>query len=143
MRVVIPISIILGIIWNVVAVKLMGGRLPDAFSPGLLLAGAFAGVAAGRFTIWSRQRRGGKESVPYGIANYYVGIFVYWAAFVVIERVIICIEHGGWTDFDLRDHIKLILIFLFYGTVWFGVILIPFCFLSRFLLWKIYTRNAT
>jgi hypothetical protein len=142
MRIVIPVSIVLGIVWNVVAVCLTGGRLLDAFTPGWLLAGAFAGVAAGVFTIWSRRRRDGKESFFYGIANYYLGIFVYWVSFVVIQRAIMCVQHGGWTDFDLHDHLGLILIFLVYGTVWFGIILIPLCFLSRYVLWTIYTRNA-
>jgi hypothetical protein len=142
MRTVIPVSIVLGIVWNVVAVCLMGGRPLDAFAPGWLLAGALAGLAAGVFTIWSRRRRDGRESFLYGIANYYLGIFVYWASFVVIQRAIMCVQHGGWTDFDLHDHLNLILIFLLYGTVWFGVILIPFCFLSRYVLWTIYTRNT-
>ena len=142
MRTVIPVSIALGIVWNVVAVCLMGGSLLDALAPAWLLAGALAGVAAGVFTIWSRRRRDGRESFLYGIANYYLGIFVYWVSFVVIQRAIMCVQHGGWTDFDLHDHLKLILMFLLYGTVWFGVILIPFCFLSRYVLWTIYTRNA-
>jgi hypothetical protein len=142
MRTVISVSIALGIVWNVVAVCLMSGRLLDAFTPGWLLAGALAGVAAGLFTIWSRRRRDGRESFFYGIANYYLGIFVYWASFVVIQRVIMCVQHGGWTDFDLHDHLNLILIFLIHGTVWSGVILIPFCFLSRYVIWTIYTRNA-
>ena len=142
MRTVIAISIALGIVWNVVVVCLMGGRLLDAFAPGWLLAGALAGVAAGMFTIWSRRRRDGRESFLYGIANYYLGIFVYWVSFVVIERAIMCVQHGGWTDFDLHDHLNLIMVFLLYGTVWFGVILIPFCFLSRYVLWTVYTRKA-
>jgi hypothetical protein len=141
MRTIIPVSIGLGIVWNVVAVCLMGGRFVDAFSPGWSLAGAFAGVAAGLFTIWSRHRRAGREGFLYGIATYYLGIFVYWISFVVIQRAIMCVQHGGWTDFDLRDQLKMIFIFLIYGTVWFGVILIPLCFLSRHGLWKIYTRN--
>ena len=116
MRIAIPVSIALGIVWNVVALSLMGGRVVDAFVPSWLLAGAFAGVAAGVFTIWSRRRRDGRESVLYGIANYYVGIFVYWVSFVVIQRAIMCVQHGGWTDFDLRDHLGLIVIFLIYGT---------------------------
>lgn len=142
MRTVIPVSAALGIVWNVVAVCLMGGSVLDALSASWLLAGAFAGVAAGVFTIWSRRRRKGRESVPYGIATYYLGMLVYWASFVVIARAIMCVEAGGWTDFDLHDHLALIGPFLIYGTVWFGVILIPLCFVSRLVLWKVYVRNA-
>ena len=142
MRTVILASIILGTLWNIVAICLMRGKLVDAFSPGWLLAGAIAGVAAGMFTIWSRRRRDGQESFFYGVANYYLGILVYWGSFVVIERIIMCVKHRGWTDFDLRDHLNLILMFLIYGTVWYGVILIPLSFLSRHVLWKIYIRQT-
>ena len=135
-------SIVIGIAWNAVVVFLMGGMAGDAFAPGWLVSGALAGVAVGVFTVWSRTRRDGRESVIDGIAAYYLGMFVYWACFVVVERAILCVQHGGWTDFDLPDHVGLILIFLTYGTVWWGVVLIPLCFLSRLLVWKIYTRSA-
>jgi hypothetical protein len=141
-RTIIPVSVAVGLVWNVIAICLMGGRVSEAFSAGWLLAGALAGVVAGRFTIWSRRRRDGRESVFYGIANYYLGIFVYWASFVVIQRVIMCIQHGGWTDFDLHDHLSLIVVFLVYGTLWFGILLIPLCFLSRYVLWQIYNRKS-
>lgn len=142
LQTVLPISIALGIVWNVIAVCLMGGRLTHALRPVWLLAGALAGVAAGLFTIWSRRRSDGRESLLYGIATYYLGIFVYWLSFVVIQRVILCVQSGGWTDFNLRDHLRLILVFLGYGTAWFGVILIPLSFLSRQVLWKMYSRNT-
>ena len=142
MGTVVLLSIALGIVWNVIAVCLMGDRPFDAFRPSWLLAGAFAGVAAGMFTIWSRRRRNGRESFLYGIATYYLGIFVYWAGFLFIERVIMCVQHGGWTDFDLPDHLRMIVFFLVYGTIWFGIILIPLSFLSRHVIWKIYIRNT-
>ncbi|HUS36180.1 MAG TPA: hypothetical protein VM680_12585 [Verrucomicrobiae bacterium] len=137
----IAVSIALGVAWNVAVVKLMGGRLVEAFAAGWLLAGAIAGVTAGLFTIWSRRKRDGKESFLYGIATYYFAVVVYWISFVLIQRVIMCARHGGWTDFDLRDHLALIGILLFYGTFGFGLVLIPFCFLSRYLVWKIYIRS--
>jgi len=141
MRAVIPVSIALGIIWNVIVVCLMGGTVADAFTLPWLPAGALAGVAGGVFTVWSRRRRDGDESVLYGIATYYLGILVYWGSFVVIERAIMCVEHGGWTGFDLHDHLRLILTFVAYGSVC-GVLLIPLCFLSRYALWEIYIRTA-
>ena len=100
-----------------------------------------AGIAAGKFTIWSRRRSDGRETIGYGIATYYLGIVVYWAGFVVIQRVIMCVQHGGWTDFDLHDHLQLILLFLTYGTFW-GLILIPLCFVMRHFVWWIYVRSA-
>src|SRR5687767_13665997 len=99
MRGVIPASLAVGMVWNVLAVCLMGGRVVGAFKPGWLLAGALAGVAAGLFTVWSRRRTDGSETFLYGLANYYIGIFVYWVAFVLIQRAIMCVQHGGWTDF--------------------------------------------
>ena len=142
MRIVIPVSIALGVIWNVIAVCIMGGRFGDAFTPALLLAGALAGIAAGIFTIWSRERRDGRESFLAGIATYYLGMFAYWIGFVVFERIAMCLRHGGWTDFDLADHLKMIVIFLVYGTILVGVLLIPLTFLTRYVLWTLYTRNA-
>lgn len=44
-------------------------------------------------------------------------MFVYWVSFVLIQRAIMFAQHGGWTDFDLHDHLKMIFIFLIYGTV--------------------------
>jgi len=142
MRTVIPVSIALGIVWDVIAVRLMGGKFVDAFSPAWLVSGALAGISAGLFTIWSRRRREGRESFFHIVATYYLGIFVYWIGIVVIARAILCVQHGGWTDFGLRDHLKMILIFLTYGTYPFGLILIPLSLLSRNVLWKIYTRNV-
>jgi len=143
MRIVILVSLLLGMVWNVIAVCLMGGRLADAFRPSFLLAGALAGVAAGLFTIWSRLRRDGSESVLYGVLTYYLGMFAYWVSIVVIQRVILCVQHGGWTDFDLRDHLSLIVAFLIYGTFYFGSSLIPLSFLTRHVLWKAYTGNGS
>jgi hypothetical protein len=142
MRIVILVSIGFGVIWNVIAVCIMGGRFAEAFAPSLLLAGAFAGIAAGIFTIWSRERREGRETFLDGVATYYLGMFAYWIGFLIFQRIAMCLQHGGWTDFDLADHFKMILIFLIYGTLFVGVLLIPLTFITRYVLWKLYTRNA-
>ena len=142
MRAVIALSILLGLVWNLIAVCLLGGRMTDAFKPSWLLAGAIAGAVAGWFTVWSRQRREGEERILDGFATYYLGIGAYWISFVVIERVVLCVQHGGWTDFNLHNHLSLIGVFLVYGSVWYGIILIPLCFLSRWLIWKVYQRFA-
>jgi hypothetical protein len=139
---VLLFSILLGLAWNVLAVSLLGGGLADSLRPGWLLAGAIAGIVTGRFTVWSRQRRDGDESFLAGIATYYLGIAVYWASFVVIERARLCWRAGGWTDFDLDDHLGLIAVFLLYGTLWYGIVLIPLCFLSARLLWALHRRRA-
>jgi hypothetical protein len=140
MRAVISFSILLGLVWNTMVVRLMGGHLADVFRPSWLLAGAIAGAVAGWFTVWSRKRQGGAESFLYGVATYHLGMLTYWASFVVFERVWMCLQHGAWTDFDLRDHLVLIWLFFFYGTICFGILLIPLSFLSRYFVWRIYRK---
>ena len=48
--------------------------------------------------------------------------------------------HPTWrrTDFDLRDHLSLILIFLGTVTILYGIFLIPLTFLSRYFVWKMH-----
>lgn len=142
MRGVIPLSILLGLVWNAMVVCLMGGKVTEAFRPSWLMAGVLAGIVSGLFTVWSRNRRDGEESIFYGVATFYIGIVTYWASFVVVERTLMCLRHGGWTAFDLRDHLIMIWTFAIYGTLWFGIILIPLGFFSRYLIWKVYLRFA-
>lgn len=140
MRAVIPFSILLGFIWNMIAVLLMGGRAVDSFRWSLLVAGASAGLAAGLFTVWSRRRLQGEEGFFYGLANYYLAIFIYWLSQVVVERAWLCWKAGRWTNYELHDHINLLWVFLIHGTLWFGVILIPLTFLTRHLVWRLYQK---
>jgi hypothetical protein len=140
MRAVIPFSILLGLIWNVLVVSLMGGRLAEALRPSWLVGGAVAGALAGWFTVWSRRRREGGERFLDGLATYYLALVAYWASYVVVERASMCVRHGGWTDFDLRDHLLLIVWFLVYGTLWYGILLIPLTFLTRHVVWGLYRR---
>ncbi len=133
-------SALLGVAWNVVAVKLMQGRLADAFGFSWMAAGVIAGVSAGRLTVWSRARCGGREHLGWGVATYYAGIVAYWAAFVVIERVALVARHGGWTDFDLADHVGMIAPLLLLGTLGYGIVLVPLAFASRALVWRVHER---
>lgn len=142
MRAAVCVSIILGLLWNVIAVSLIGGRLRDALEVGWVAGGALAGLVAGCFTVWSRKRTDGHETFAYGFATYYLGIVTYWASFVLIERVRLCLQHGGWTGFDLRDHLILIYWYLMLGTLPYGLILIPLNFLSRYVVWRVYRRHA-
>lgn len=140
MRLVDAVSLALGIVWNAIAVSLLGGKVADVFRPSWLVAGMVAGVAMGRFTVWSRERRGGAERLLDGIATYYLGIVVYWLVFVVIERASVVWRHGGWTDFNLHDHLVMIVWFLIQGTFPYGIVLIPLAFLSRRFVWSVYER---
>jgi hypothetical protein len=135
------LSVVLGLVWNLIAVVLLGGRSADALRPGWLAAGVVAGLVAGLHTIWSRARRAGGESLGDVLANYGLGIVAYWLAFLVVERVRLCLDHGGWTDFGLGDHLRL-LPWLVYGSVLYGVVLIPLAVLSRILVWKAFARAA-
>lgn len=136
------ISILLGLAWNAIVSALMSGRPQDAFTPSWLAAGAIAGLTCGRYTVRSRLRRDGAESFAHVLATYYLGMVVYWAVFVVVQRVTLCIRARGWTDFDLHDHLVLIWWFFAYGTLKYGILLIPLAFLSRLVIWKVHRASA-
>ncbi len=139
MRVVVPASIALGLAWNLIARFLMGARHPaDLFEISGMLAGALAGMAAGAHTLRTRDRAGAGRRFLDGLATYYLGMVVYWIGFVLIERVRLCVEHGGWTDLGLREHLRLIVSFGLYGTLWYGIALIPLALLSRALLIRLH-----
>jgi hypothetical protein len=139
---VIAVSAFLGMIWNIGAGFLMDRNLLDAFRPSWLIAGLVAGIVAGLFTVWSRLRRRGRESFWLVTCNYYLGIFVYWLVFLVTERVRMCVESGGWTDFDLHDHVKLLAVFALFGTLPHGLFLLPLSFVSRQVVWRVYSDRA-
>ncbi|MGZ8900847.1 MAG: hypothetical protein ACXW3Z_12190 [Limisphaerales bacterium] len=56
MRLVITLSIVLGLLWNFAAVALMGGRLADAFAPAWLLAASSFNCLS-RYIIWHTYLR--------------------------------------------------------------------------------------
>jgi hypothetical protein len=132
---------ILGYLWNAVAMYLMGGGMNEIMRSSFTGAGVIAGIAGAGFTVWSRRKTLGFECLRYVLANYYVGILAYWVSFIVIERVWLCINTGGWTDFDLYDNVILIF-WLLFGSVWYGIFLIPLCYGSRFLVWELYRRSV-
>lgn len=141
MRRALTVSILLGLAWNLVVAFLMGGGWRGGLQLAWVAAGAAAGAAAGGFTVWSRRRAGGAERLLDGVLTYYLGMIVYWAVFVVLERLRLCVVAGQWTDFDLADHLGLIGVFLSFGTFWCGPILIPLCLLSRRLVWRVYATG--
>src|SRR5215471_17239400 len=139
MRVVLPVSIALGLIWNFIARFLMGARRPpDLLDPGWMLAGALAGIAAGAFTLRTREPTGAGRRFLNGLATYYLGMAVYWISFVLIERITLWVQHGRWTNAELHDDLIIIVPFTVYGTLWYGIALIPLAFASRALLIRVY-----
>ena len=142
MRVTITMPLLLGFLWNLIAVCLMGGSLSDAISPQSLAPGAIAGVVAGYFTIWSRKCHDGKERFFDGITTYYLAIIAYWACHVLFEGIAQAGTGHDIRQLAIQDALGLLILFLYEGTVVFGVLLITLCFISRHLLWKIYIRTT-
>ena len=142
MKTTLLASAFTGLAWSLLAVLLMGGTQSDWFRASFLLGGIAAGIAAGFQTARSREKRIGKESIISGLVCYYLAILVFWATWIIVERILMCVDAGGWTDFDLRDHLNMLLIYLIYGTTPpYGLILIPLCFLNRLFIWRIYLGN--
>lgn len=137
----IILSASLGIAWHLIVIALMGGSFREGLVPAFLLAGATAGIVAGWQTINSRRARDGGESFGAVLANYYLAIFFYWLFFVIFARIELCLQQGGWTDFNLDDHLNLIATYLVYGTVIYGICLIPLYRATRGLVWRVHVRS--
>lgn len=132
------LSVACGIAWHMMLIQLMGGSFLDAFS-GRLLPSVAAGLAAGYFTIWSRERRAGREAVLDVIVTYYLAVAVYIllsASFTAIFEI----DHA---------HVGERLVFVFFALGYsafvatvLGVVLIPLCFATRHLLWRLRGADA-
>lgn len=142
MRFVYLASVVLGVIWSAIVLAIMGARGSEWSASTWYLAGAIAGLAAAKFTVWSKIRSDGTERFLDGLATFYVGMFAFWGSYVVIERIAICIQFRGWSDFNLHDHLLLIVWIVVYGTFIWGILLIPLTFLTRWLVWRIYIQKA-
>lgn len=131
------VASVLGLFWNLLVVRLMGGVTREALAPAWLLAGIVAGLVAGVFTLHTRERRGGDERALDVAATYYLAMLTYWSAFVVVARVLMVWRAGGWTDFDLGDHLRMIVTFASLGTLPYGLVLVPLTWASRALVWRV------
>jgi hypothetical protein len=142
MKIPLIVSAVTGLAWSLLSVILMGGSAGDWVRVSFIAAGIAAGIIAGLQTISSRERRSGKEGLWPGLACYYLAVIAFWASWILVERISMCIEYRGWTDFDLSDHINMLMLYLIYGTIppW-SLLLIPLCFANRWLVWKTYHRN--
>ena len=134
-----------GIVWHTIVVLLMGG-LTGGLTGGLMgpgwfwrmLAGLVAGLAAGAFTVWSRERQQGRESFVLGLATYYFAVAVYSVSLNTIGIVV-----ELFRGVELPDAARLLFIGLFYAFLYgsvLGVVLIPLCFLTRHLLWQFHVK---
>ncbi|MBK7141459.1 MAG: hypothetical protein IPH75_05195 [bacterium] len=142
MRIVYTVAAIMGVVWSGIVLAIMGARGVEWYSLSWYLAGGIAGMTAGKFTVWSRIRTDGEERFWPGLATFYVGMVTFWGSWVIVERSAICIRHGGWSDSNLQDHLGLIIWFVVYGTLVWGVLLIPLTFATRWVVWRVYLRYA-
>jgi hypothetical protein len=130
----------LGIVWHSVVVLLMGEPLANAVSV-RMLAGAAAGLCAGCLTVWSRTRHHGRESIVDGLVTYYAAVVTYAFALIVIGAVGDCC--AGDKALGLLDCLAATFA-MASDAVWFasimGVVLIPLCFATRYLLWRFAKR---
>ena len=130
------LSMALGVVWHTIVALLMGGLAGPVLS-WFMLAGLPAGLAAGSFTVWSRKRRQGRESIVLGLATYYLAVTVYSVASSAIGITVYL--RGAELSAIPTVLIGRLFYAFFYGTI-LGVVLIPFCFLTRHLLWQFHVR---
>jgi hypothetical protein len=137
------IAALAGILLSGAGILMMSGSLPYAIRPSNLAAGIVSGWIAALWTVFSRTRRDGEEHWLDGFAGYYLSLIAWWMTWVVGERVSLCIAAGGWTDFDLADHLVLGVWVIALGTVPVGLLLIPASFIARRLFWAVHLRSRT
>lgn len=130
------LSMALGLLWHTIVALLMGGLAGPVLS-WFMLAGLPAGLAAGAFTVWSRERRQGRESIVLGLVTYYLAVAVYSVSSSTIG-IALYLRGADLTGIPVVLIGRLLYAF-FYGTV-LGVVLIPLCFLTRHLLWQFHVR---
>jgi hypothetical protein len=142
MKTVLIVSAVTGLAWSLLIVTLMGGSASDwARAYSFIIGGIIAGLVAGFHTIRSREKRFGKEGFVVGLLCYYLAMLVFWASSTVLERVGMCIAHQGWTDFELGEDLNMIGLYFIYGTIPWGLLLIPICFLNRWVVWNIFINT--
>ena len=128
-------SFFLGIAWQLLYTIISGEfvwQLDVLFS----LAGGLTGIFSGYYTIWSRIKCSGRESPIHVIANYYLSICFFWLTVVAV----IYIKNGFALD-GILEVAKILIVFLVYGTIPWGVLLVPLCFICRAAIWQIYRSS--
>lgn len=121
-----------GVVWNGLVLLALGhggpGALLFALHPCMLLSGIVAGVAAGAFTVRSRQRHGGTERFRSVVATYFLGAVVWWTG---------CSLGSAEPTMILRS-LGLVLVF----ATLMAWLLLPLCLLTRELVWTVHERAA-
>jgi hypothetical protein len=138
MFLLIAFSLVLGVCWHAIVVMIVGRPLAEALS-WEMAAGALAGLVAGLFTVWSRRRRSGRESIGFVLATYYLAMVVYWFSGTCIDVSLQLLRDGRLRQFywaRLPDDFTWMAV---YGTMY-GVVLIPLCWMTRHILWQWYGR---
>lgn len=124
-----------GIAWHALFVMMMSDNLYDAFR-WTLIAGAVAGYYAGRFTIWSRQQRDGRESLLDVVVTYYLGVGVYYLCGIPI---LMLAGEGTLSITDIIPAFCFALTYVGFAATVFGLVLMPLCWLSRHIVWRVHT----
>jgi hypothetical protein len=133
------VSLILGLGWTILVAALGGAKpslIPGVFWP----AGMMTGLVAGLYTVWSRRRLNGEESVIHGIATYYLAILMYSSSTILFGFFQQFWQTGDTAVLEPRNLRFWFTVHFLWGTFPFGLLLIPLTFLSRYVVWKSYTR---
>ena len=134
------LSMVLGVAWHCIVLGIMGQLTWFAVCLGLPIA-LLTGAVAGVFTVWSRRRRRGKESVLAVVATYYLALLVYAIGMTLTESIRYAYhgESGPTYSFTWSKVGDEITLFAAYGTM-FAVLLLPLCYLTRLLVWRAHCR---
>jgi hypothetical protein len=135
------VSLVLGVMWQAMLVDLFGRRVFDPLDGPLTgpLAGAIAGLCAGELTFRSRHRRQGRESIRDGVLTFYAGVLSYALALSLIGVVVyVCVGNATLRGIESYPQAVFgVCLYAVVGVILWGVVLIPLCFMTRFLFWQL------
>jgi hypothetical protein len=105
-------------------------------------ASILAGLAAGILTIWTRSRAEGAETAFGILATYFGGAAVMCVSPYLLLAIEAFFTDGRFYFMDLRsitgEAVGVLILGLLLALP-FGVVLVPLCYLSRRVVWKLYT----
>lgn len=133
------LSMTFGVQWHCIVLALMGQLEWVVVCIGLPIA-LLTGALAGLFTVWSRRRREGTESILAVVATYYLAV-VYAIGTTITGAILYAYEGRSGLTHSLTwskigDELTL---FAAYGTMS-AVLLLPLCYITRLLVWRAHGR---
>lgn len=133
------VSVLCGTVWHALVMLLLTEGTAEIPSL-LLIAGGLAGLVAGGYAVWSLRRNGGRERVLHVVVNYYIGVWAYAVFGAVLQTLVGDGLSEGWGRAFARS-----CSFVCYATLIAtvaGVLLIPLCWLTRFIVWDLSGSEA-